>query len=187
MEIKVKAKHIKISPRKLRIVVNLVRKMSVENALNQLKFLNKRASLTVLKLINSAIATAVNDFELDKNNLFVKEIKVDEGATMKRWKPRARGRATPIRKRTSHINLILGELVDSGVKKAKQKDTEAPIKLSEIGKNKKKEDKKENKTIDKDELKNAKLENKDKKADNSRQGVKEEKGFVNKIFRRKNG
>ena len=56
MEIKVKAKHIKISPRKLRIVVNLVRKMSVENALNQLKFLNKRASLTVLKLINSAIA-----------------------------------------------------------------------------------------------------------------------------------
>ncbi len=185
MEIKVKAKHIKISPRKLRLVVDVVRKMSAEDALNQLKFINKKGALPVAKLIKSGIATAVNDFELDKNNLFVKEIRVDEGATMKRWMPRARGRATPIRKRTSHIVLVLGELIDSGIKKAKKKEIDAPVKLSDLGGGEKKTEKdaKQTKKEDLGEEKKVKTE---KKAE-AKKEAKNEKGFVKKVFRRKNG
>ena len=120
MEIKANVKHLRTSARKTRLVVDLVRGMQVEKALDQLKFVNKRVTKSVEKLINSAIANAENTYDLSKDNLFIKEIRVDEGATLKRWMPRAHGRATPIRKRTSHISVVLGELKDSGEKKAKK-------------------------------------------------------------------
>ncbi|MCK5415949.1 50S ribosomal protein L22 [Candidatus Parcubacteria bacterium] len=170
MEIKAKVKNIKNSPRKVRLVVDVVRGLKVGDALNQLRFVNKKAVISVTKLLKSAIANATNNFELDESNLFVKEIKVDEGATMKRWMPRARGRATPLRKRTSHINIVLGELVDSGKKEAKKQELEAPVKLDEMagGTDTKKTGKK------KEDTKKIK-------------GQKSEKGTSGKIFQRKVG
>ena len=129
MEVRAKVKQIRVSPRKMRLVVDLIRGMKATDALNQLNFINKRATVFAKKLLNSAIANAENNFELDKNNLFIKEIRVDEGTPLKRWMPRARGRATQILKRSSHINIILGELVDSGIKTAKKQEIEKPIKL----------------------------------------------------------
>ena len=124
-----------MSPRKVRLVASLVRNLTVTEALNQLNFSQKLAAKPVRKLIDSGIANAVNNYELDKDNLFVKTIEVGEGPTLKRWLPRARGRATPLRKRTSHINLVLGELKDSGVKAPKSGGkVDAPIRLGEKAK-----------------------------------------------------
>lgn len=196
MEVKAKAKHIRISPRKVRLVVDLVRGMNVGNALNQLKFTNKKAAGPIQKLIDSAIANAVNDFELEKSNLFIKEIKVDEGATMKRWMPKARGRATPIRKRTSHISLILGELVDSGKVEAKKQKIEKPMKLGEKPKKdegvkvaSKKDVKEEDKKVDAETEKGKKIIDPRGEGHGKHAKIegKNEKGFAKKIFRRKSG
>ncbi len=195
MEVKAKAKHIRMSPRKVRLVADIARGLAVKDAINQLRFTGKKAVLPVKKLIESAIASAENNYELKQDNLFVKEIRVDEGATMKRWKPRARGRATPIRKRTSHINLILGELVDSGEIKAKKTKIDAPVKLGAKRKEddgvkiKDKDDKDDRKT------KESKTESGKKIIDPRGEGRgkhtkiegKNEKGFMNKVFRRKSG
>lgn len=129
MEVKAKAKFIRMSPTKIRLVANLIQKMPVEKALNQLKFINKLASAPVAKLIKSAMANAEHNFELAKDNLFIKKLTVDQGPTLKRSMPRAHGRATPIRKRTSHINLVLGEIKDSTVVRAKKQEIAAPLKL----------------------------------------------------------
>ena len=113
MEVKEKVKFVRTSPRKIRLVVDVIRGMETIKALDQLKFVNKEAKKPVIKLINSAIANAENNYELDKNNLYIKEIKVDDGPTTYRWMPRAHGRATPLRIRTIHINLILAYIVRS--------------------------------------------------------------------------
>lgn len=98
-----------MSPRKVRLVVDQIRGMQVAGAQTQLKFMNKAAAQPVLKLLDSAIANAKNNFGLDETKLFVKAIAADEGPTLHRWKPRAFGRATPIRKRSTHISIILEE------------------------------------------------------------------------------
>jgi large subunit ribosomal protein L22 len=96
------------SPRKVRLVSNLIKGKSVERALNELKFVNKEASNVVTKLINSAISNAKQNDSKDASDLFVKELRVDDGPILKRMMPRARGSAYLIRKRTSHIALELG-------------------------------------------------------------------------------
>ena len=130
MEVKAKLRYLRMSPRKVRLVADLVRGKSAQSALDQLQFANKAAAKPVSKLVQSAIANAVNNFSLELNNLFVKEISVDGGPTLKRWMPRAHGRATPIMKRTSHVNIILGEVKDSGVREGKKTKLESPVKLS---------------------------------------------------------
>lgn len=134
METKAKAKHIRMSPKKVRLVVDVIRGMEVNKALAQLRFINKKAVQPVKKLVESAIANAQHNYTLDKNNLYIKEINVDEGRTLYRYTPRALGRATPIRKRTSHIYVTLGELVDSGVVESKKPEVEAPVKLEDMAK-----------------------------------------------------
>lgn len=129
MEVKAKVKFIRMSPTKIRLVANLIQKMPVEKALQQLQFINKLASGPVAKLIKSAIANAEHNFELEKDNLFIKELTVNQGPTLKRSMPRAHGRATPIRKRTSHLNLTLSEIKASAVVRAKKQDIAAPVKL----------------------------------------------------------
>ena len=129
MEVKAKLKYIKTAPRKVRLVLGAIRGLGVEKALNQLKFLDKKVAHEIKKLLDSAISNAVNNFELERSNLFIKEITGDDGPTLKRWAPKARGRATPVRKRTTHVNLILGELVDSGKKEAVKQKIAEPIKL----------------------------------------------------------
>jgi len=107
---KASATHIRISPRKVRMVVDTVRGKSVSQALSILGFTRKKAALPVQKLLKSAVANAVeNDGINDVETLVIDRIMVDEGPTLKRYMPRARGRATPIRKRTSHIRVILRE------------------------------------------------------------------------------
>lgn len=107
---KASATHIRISPRKVRLVVDTVRGKSVSQALSILGFTRKKAALPVQKLLKSAVANAVeNDGISDVDTLVIDRIMVDEGPTLKRFMPRARGRATPIRKRTSHIRIMLRE------------------------------------------------------------------------------
>lgn len=167
MQVSAKLNNLKISPRKVRLVVDVIRGMKVEKALDQLKFINKKSTHPIDKLLKSAIANAENNFELKKDNLLVKEIRVDEGMTMKRSMPRARGRATVIRKRVSHVMITLGELVDSGEKKGKQTKIEAPVKLTGNVKE-------EGAAMVKPKL--------DDKVDG-----KDSKGFASKMFRRKAG
>jgi large subunit ribosomal protein L22 len=176
MEIKAKAKNIKSSSRKMRLVIDVVRGMKIEAAVNQLQFMNKKAAKPVMKLVKSATANAVNNFELEESNLYIKTIRVDEGKTMKRWLPRARGRATPLRKRSCHIILLLDELVDSGKKGAKKQKIEAPIKL-------------DTKDVDKKtEAGDAKLAKKDvKNVSKSMKGKGTEQKKSAGMFRRKSG
>ncbi|MEA3355412.1 MAG: 50S ribosomal protein L22 [Patescibacteria group bacterium] len=105
--IKAESKFIRTSPRKIRLVADLVRNMSLTEAVNTLTYLRKRAAKPLLKTIKQAIANAVNNLNLNKDSLEIQSIEVNEGATYKRWNPVSRGRAHSIFKRTSHIKVIL--------------------------------------------------------------------------------
>ena len=101
---------VRISPRKVRMVADAVRGKSVSQAMSILTFTRKKAAFPVQKLLKSAVANAVENNGIDDvDNLMIDQIVVDEGPTLKRYTPRARGRATPIRKRTSHIRIALRE------------------------------------------------------------------------------
>ena len=102
-------KGIRMSPRKARLVVDVVRGKPVSNALDTLRVMPKKAARLLIKLIDSAVANATNKATVDVDNLYISEIFVDGGATWRRYTPRAQGRATPIRKRTSSITLRLTE------------------------------------------------------------------------------
>jgi len=105
-------KHLRKSPRKVRLVVDGVRGENVAKALKQLEFTNKGAASDVAKVIKSAAANIRDKFQearLDNQDLYIKEIFVNEGATLKRIQPRAMGRANQIRKRTSHVNVIVAK------------------------------------------------------------------------------
>lgn len=103
------ARYVRISPRKVRQVVDLIRGKDVQEALAILQFTPKRATEPVTKVLNSAVANAEHNYEMDTDSLYVKEIYVDEGPTLKRIRPRAMGRADQIRKRTSHITVVVSE------------------------------------------------------------------------------
>jgi large subunit ribosomal protein L22 len=109
MEIKAVARYVRISPRKARLVTGLVNGRSVEDALTLLKFVPKRGARMVSKVVQSALANAEQNPNIDVDTLYIKSIFVDGGPSMKRWRPRARGRATRILKRSSHITVILDE------------------------------------------------------------------------------
>lgn len=107
MAAKAKLKYCRMAPRKLRVVADMVRGRPVEEAVNLLTFTHRAAAPVVRKLILSAVANAENDGELNTDELLVREITVDQGPTLKRWKPRAQGRAFRIDKKTSHITVAL--------------------------------------------------------------------------------
>lgn len=96
------------SPRKVRLVADFVRGKDIKRATAELRLLPKRASDAMMKLLESAIANAKNK-GLNEDNLFVKEIRVDEGTTLSRWQPAWHGSAHPINKRTSHVRIVLAE------------------------------------------------------------------------------
>ncbi len=97
------------SPRKVRLVANLIKGKKVSDAEVALSFLVKRASLPISNLLNSAVANAKQNNGIDKENLFVKNLTVDKGIVMKRFMPRARGMSSAINKRTSHVLIVLEE------------------------------------------------------------------------------
>ncbi|MFA5536599.1 MAG: 50S ribosomal protein L22 [Bacillota bacterium] len=109
MEAKAIAKHIRISPNKARQVVDLIRGKSVDEALAILRFIPKRGAESIEKCLKSAIANAEHNLELDSGDLYVSKVYVDQGPTLKRYKPRARGRADIMRRRTSHITVVVSE------------------------------------------------------------------------------
>ncbi len=203
MKITAKAKYIRMSPRKVRLVADVIRGMKIKDVLDQLKFINKKAAGPIIKLINSAIANAEHNYELDKDNLLLSEIRIDEGPTLHRWMPRAHGRATPIRKRSSNISLVLSEIKDSGKVKSKKQEIESPLKLDKQPKkeaskpvlqgresdsrsdNSAKQNKDDNIEAEKGmEAIDPRMEGKGKhtKIEGGRK-----KGFVGKVFRRKSG
>ena|SRR3989338_5803471 len=113
MEVIAKLRYYRQSPRKVRLIVDLVRGLTTGEAVAQLRHLNKKAAEPLIKLINSGVANARNNFNLAGDNLFISQILVDEGPSLKRWLPRAHGRATQLRKRSAHVKLVLAEIKPS--------------------------------------------------------------------------
>lgn len=109
MEARAIAKYVRISPRKVRIVLDLVKGKNVNEAFAILKYTPKDAATAVYKVLKSAVANAENNFNLDSNKLYIAEAYANQGPTLKRFKPRAQGRAYSIMKRTSHITLVVKE------------------------------------------------------------------------------
>ena len=109
MQAKAVARTVRIAPRKVRLVVDLIRGKQVGEAVAILNLTPKAASPVVEKVLKSAMANAEHNYEMDVNNLVVSQAFVDEGPTLKRFRPRAMGRASQINKRTSHITIVLSE------------------------------------------------------------------------------
>ncbi|WP_379971393.1 50S ribosomal protein L22 [Ectobacillus sp. sgz5001026] len=109
MQAKAVARTVRIAPRKVRLVVDLIRGKQVGEAIAILRHTPKTASPVVEKVLNSAIANAEHNYDMDPNNLIVSATFVDEGPTLKRFRPRAMGRASQINKRTSHITIVVSE------------------------------------------------------------------------------
>ena len=109
MEVRAIARQVRMSPRKARLVADLIRGKRVEEALLMLRFTPKKAASILAKTLRSAIANATDTQNVDPDDLYVKRVHIDGGATLKRFRPRAHGRATPIRKRTSHFTVVVDE------------------------------------------------------------------------------
>lgn len=109
MEAVAKAKYVRIAPRKARLMADAIRGMNAGEALNKLKFAPQKSARLFSKVVNSAVANASQDSNVDVDNLYITKAFVDGGPTLKRWRARAMGRAFQIRKRTSHITVVVGE------------------------------------------------------------------------------
>jgi large subunit ribosomal protein L22 len=180
--------NLRTSPRKVRLVTNSIVGMNAGAAIVQLKHVVKKTSEPMEKLLNSALANAENNFGLDKDNMFVKSILVGEGAKLKRWLPRAQGRATLLLKRTSHIKLELEEVVEGKNKKTQKEldkqraDNEAARTkmMKEAAKEMEEGEKVEETTTEKAAA---------KKITPKKETVKggQDSGFLKKVFQRKSG
>ncbi len=131
MPVTAKLRYLRIAPRKVRLVTDLVRGKSVLEAQTILNFTTKRAALPLLKLLKQAISNAKNTLQLTEDNFYISKITVDEGPKLKRWMPRARGQVSEIQKKTSHITLILEEVTKKPkkVKEAKKVEKVEKIKI----------------------------------------------------------
>lgn len=109
MEAKAVARYVRIAPRKVRQVANEIKGKAVDEALQILEFTPRAAAEVLQKVLNSAVANAENNYDMDRNSLVVANAYVDQGPTLKRFRARAQGRAAAIRKRTSHITIIVQE------------------------------------------------------------------------------
>ncbi len=132
MDVKVQLNNLRIAPRKSRQVVDLIRNKKVAEARALLEFTVKRASEAILKLLNSAVASAVNDLKLNESDMYISKVTVDEGPKLKRSFPMSRGRAYPIMKRTSHITLVLSERKTAGSAEKKEVKTEEKTEKKEV-------------------------------------------------------
>ncbi len=111
MDITAKLKYYHVSPRKVRLVADLIRGKKISNVMKQLVFLKKKSSLDIAKLLKSAVSNAKHNYKIDteKKDLYIKEIRVDEGIALKRARPAWRGTSHPFKRRTSHIIVVLAE------------------------------------------------------------------------------
>lgn len=184
MKVSARLKSIRIAPRKVRLTAKLIKGLDVAEALNQLDSSVKRSNPYMRKLLVSAISNGENNFGLSKDNLYIFDIVVDAGSTMKRWMPKAYGRAGQILKRTSQIDIILEERVEG--KDRKSKDEMEKTKAAREAARKKAE-KEANKEAEENEKKEEKGEMKNKATEKKELSKKVEKkgGITSKIFRRK--
>jgi len=134
------------SPRKVRLVANLVKGKKVEEAKNSLTFLIKRAAKPLLDLVDSAVANASHNFNISADQLYVKEFRVDAGVVLKRRMPRAMGIAYPINKRTSHVFIQLDTIDNMPAKKSKISGKKLKVEAKPVVKSEKTEKKAESKT-----------------------------------------
>lgn len=130
MEVRAHLRYLRIAPRKVRLVINLIRGMQVDRALDQLSVLPKASTLPITKLLKSAIANAENNFHLAKSDLAVKTIVANEGPRLKRYRPRAFGRAAEIQKRMTHVTIVLEDKAKSVAPKQLKKAAKADLKLA---------------------------------------------------------
>ena len=115
MEVKAKLRYLRMSPKKVRLVADLIRGENAHSAIVQLNHCSRKAKGPILKLLNSAVANAKNNFKLSVDGLYIQSVFVDQGPVLKRWMPRAFGKASEIRKRTSHITIVLNSNIpDNG-------------------------------------------------------------------------
>lgn len=168
MDIKVKLRYLKIAPRKVRLSADAIRGENVVKAKSLLTFMVKKPSEPLLKLLNSGIASAKNEYGIEESKLYISEIRVDEAPKIKRWMPRARGSASPIQKKSSHVTLVLSATDVDGKKKKNVK----PVKVSKVS---------EVKDVVKKDV--AKKEKWQEKGDSIKAPT--DKGLGKKIFRRK--
>ena len=139
-QITAKLSYLRISPRKVRAVAGLLKGLDVDSAQAQLKYLARRPASPLLKLLDSAVANASHNSGLDKNYLYIKELTVNEGMKLKRYKPKGFGMAMPLQKKTSHIRIVLDELPEARKKKKEEMlgkmKTFEPAKITEEPKEK---------------------------------------------------
>lgn len=159
MKVKAILKKFQCSPKKTRLVVDKIRGLNAEEAAKSLMFINKKASDPILKLLKSCISNAEHNFNLDKKDLVIKEIRVDSDGMYKRYTPKARGVATPVLKRLSKVEIILEGKEKEEVKIKKVKEE----KVGDGLEGKVKEDKKETKKTDKKESTEKKVNKQNKK------------------------
>jgi large subunit ribosomal protein L22 len=192
MKVTAELNNLRISPRKVKLVADLIKGMNAIEAVSQLDVAIKKTSGYMQKLLLSAMANAENNFGLSKNNLYVLDAVVGAGPTLKRWMPKAYGRAGQILKRTSKVRIVLEERIEGKDRKSKeQMETEKAERIKKAAQELKKESKKEEskKEEDKAEIKEAKTEKvvdaKAKSGEGTKKGLGEAKSWKNKIFRRK--
>jgi large subunit ribosomal protein L22 len=171
MQVSAKLNNLKIAPRKVRLVAHVIKGMSADAALTELSKQVKRSSEPMSKLLRSAIANAEHNFGLDSSNLFVSSVLVGDGKRLKRWQPRAFGRANQILHRLSNITLVVEERIE-GLNRKETRTTEVVAK-------KKAEPKEVKATSVKDEKKET------KKDVAVKQEMKERKNAVKRVYQRK--
>ncbi len=173
MSVEAKLKYSRISPRKVRLVANLVRGLQVEEAEKLLQYTVKRPANPMLKLLRSAVANAEHNYNLKKENLYISEIRVDGGPIIKRFRPRARGSASAIQKKTSHIFIELKEKGET-TESAKKTSTKTPT-IKKVYKEEK----------PKEEGTQQPKAKRDLERERTKEPTKEAKGEKKQIFRRK--
>lgn len=137
--------NLRISPRKVRLVADRVRGVEVNKAISMLKYDLRKTAVPMEKLLKSAVANAENNFKLNSNDLIIEDITVGEGPTLKRWMPRAYGRASKILKRTSRVSVVLSQKNGEDVNNNSKKDTSATAEKSTTPSKKESGEKKEKK------------------------------------------
>ncbi|HEX7586029.1 MAG TPA: 50S ribosomal protein L22 [Patescibacteria group bacterium] len=190
MQVSAKLNNLRVAPRKIRLVTNLIKKMDVESAIIQLEVTIKGGSAPIKKLLLSAISNGESNFGIDPSNMYVLDVIVGAGSTLKRWMPKAYGRAGQILKRTSQIEIILAERIEGKGRKTKEQlEKERQNKAEEKKKAEKarlKEREEDEKSADKNSPngKNKPTE-KIKDTEKPKKPTDKKGGWGSKIFRRK--
>jgi large subunit ribosomal protein L22 len=185
MKVTAKLNNLRIAPRKSKLVADLIKGRDVSEALIQLEVNVKRTNAYMAKLLLSAIANAENNFGLDKNNLYVFDVRIGAGPTLKRWMPKAFGRAGQILKRTSKIEMVLEEKIEGKNRKTKeQMEKEKSERIKEKKKREKEIEKEEKETAETEKGKEGKVEEVKKNEEKSKKDGSK-KGWARKMFNRK--